>query len=407
MKIKLSFRFLCAILVCALLVNATTLNAFAASGDVISSIEKTNSTWYGYPEKADIYVASSIAYMGAEWSSSRQAWAFNFRFAGTGSADWRSGGNAAVIRCAGMEIKVINNKNNVDLWTSNSSKYLGSAPESGTHPNYGGVASAVVGLAITALNSLGASYAWSVVSLIAAFVNTTDSSTTQSDRLYRGWDWTSDKADVGQFFWFIVDVKPNKTTKISSDYYLLGPGYELLDAGLAYYNLTASSGRGSQITMNPETMSDAERKACGIETISRQDFIDRASELNISDRSQDEFLNSDDEFFYYAHDFDVSEDTENNYSEPQIDVNKLTRESLIACIEFQIDRSEKIVRGFSGKNIANNAENAEICKKHSDRIIQLNELLAYMDVTDSEGTLDLYSVYMKYNSVLGNDSIVQ
>lgn len=88
-------------------------------------------------------------------------------------------------------------------------------------------------------------------------------------------------------------------------------------------------------------------------------------------------------------------------------VNKLTRESLIACIEFQIDRSEKIVRGFSGKNIANNAENAEICKKHSDRIIQLNELLAYMDVTDSEGTLDLYSVYMKYNSVLGNDSIVQ
>lgn len=403
MKTKLTFRFLCAILVCTLLLNTITLNAFAASNNVISSIEKTNSTWYGYPEKADIYVASSIAYMGAEWSSARQAWGFNFRFAGTGSADWRSGGNAGVIRCAGMEIKVITNKNYVDLWTSNSAKYLGSAPESGTHPNYGGVASAVVGLAITALNNLGASFAWSAISLIAAFVNTTDSSTTQSDKLYRGWDWTSDKADVGQFFWFIVDVKPNKTTKISSDYYLLGPGYELLDAGLAYYNLTASSGRGSQTTMNPETMSEDERKACGIETISRKDFNTRAIELSISERSRDEFLNSDEEFFYYAHNFDVSEDTESNYLELQIDANNLTRERLFACIEHQIDRSEKIVRGFSGKNIANNPENIEICKKHSDRIIQLHELLAYMNETDSEGTLDLYSVYVKYNGILGND----
>ena len=161
-------RVLSAILACVLILFTCPLQASAISNTVVSSIEKTNSTWYGYPDKADIYVASSIAYMGAEWSSARQAWAFNFRFAGTGSADWRnSGSNANVIRCAGMNVDIVENEENAAFWTSTSSKYIGSAPESGTHPDYGGVANAVVGLAITAINNVGASYAWSTLGLIS------------------------------------------------------------------------------------------------------------------------------------------------------------------------------------------------------------------------------------------------
>lgn len=80
MKSKIKIRVICAILVCVLVLNVSPMQAFAVSNTVVSSIEMTNSTWHGYPDRADIYVASSIAYMGAEWSSARQAWAFNFRF---------------------------------------------------------------------------------------------------------------------------------------------------------------------------------------------------------------------------------------------------------------------------------------------------------------------------------------
>lgn len=400
MKTKIKYRFLSVILVLVLLFNTIVMNAFAVSDNVVSSIERTNSTVYGYPSRADIYVASSIAYMGAEWSSARQAWAFNFRFVGTGSADWRSGGNANVIRFAGMEIEIIENTQNADFWTSTSAKYLGSAPESGTHPNYGGVASAVVGLAITAINDLGASYAWSVAGLIAAFVSTTDSSTTNSNRLYRGWNWTSDQSDVGQFFWFIVDVQPNSKAKISTDYYLIA-GYELLDAGKANYNLTAHAAGKSAITMNPEIMSEEEKIDCGIETISRANFAAKAAELNISARSQEEFLKSDEDVFYYAHNFVVEEDDSSNL-ELEINANNLTEEGLIESIEFQIDRSEKIVCGLSGEDIADKAENIEICEKHNKRINQLNDLLTQMESSDSQKGLDLNEIYMKYNNIIGN-----
>ena len=400
MKTKMRFRFLSIVLACVLVGYTMPLSAGAVSDDVVSSIEMTNSTWYGYPQIADIYVASSIAYMGAEWSSAREAWAFNFRFAGTGSADWRSGGNADVIRFAGMDIDITENKENAAFWTSNDSKYIGSAPESGTHPNYGNIANAVVGLAITAINSLGASYAWSVLGLISAFVATTDSSTTEVDELHRGWNWTSDQSDVGQFFWFIVDVGPNTTAQISTDYWLVGPGYEVLDAGTSYYNLTASSAGKSTVTMNPETMSEEERTACGIEAISREEFNSKVAELNISERSQTEFLNSNEEYFYYAHNFEVEEAGRSSNVEPQLDASNLTREGLIESIEYQLDRSEKIVLGLSGEDIADEVENIEICEKHNERIRQLNNLLVQLEVINKAKTLNLYDCYMEYINIM-------
>lgn len=396
-------RVLSAILACVLILFTCPLQASAISNTVVSSIEKTNSTWYGYPDKADIYVASSIAYMGAEWSSARQAWAFNFRFAGTGSADWRnSGSNANVIRCAGMNVDIVENEGNAAFWTSTSSKYIGSAPESGTHPDYGGVANAVVGLAITAINNVGASYAWSTLGLISAFVGITDDSSTATASLYRGWDWTSDKSDVGQFFWFIVDVEPNSTAKISTDYWLVGPGYELLDAGTSYYNLQASSKGNSATTMNPENMSEEEREDCGIETIPREEFNSKAAELNISERSREEFLKSDDAVFYYAHNFQVEESGRSSNLEPKVNASNPSKESLIANIEYHVDRSKKIVRGLSGKNIAAEPENIELCEKHNERIEKLENLLLQMRVDNNVRTQNLYDLYDEYNVIMGN-----
>lgn len=71
----------------------------------------------------------------------------------------------------------------------------------------------------------------------------------------------------------------------------------MLDAGTSYYNLQASSKGNSATTMNPETMSEEEREDGGIETIPREEFNSKAAELNISERSREEFLKSDDAVF--------------------------------------------------------------------------------------------------------------
>lgn len=396
-----SKRLLCALLLFTVLLTIFSTNVFSYPDNAISSIEMTNSTWYGYPERADIYTASSIAYMGAEWSTARQAWAFNFRFAGTGSAHWNNGGNANLIRFAGMQIRILENSGNTDFWTSNSAHYLGSAPESGIHPNYGSIASAVVGLAITAINNLGASYAWSVAGLIAAFVNTYDGYTDTTNQLYRSWNWSPDQPDVGQFFWFLVDVKPNNTSKMSSDYYLIGPGYELLDAGTSIYNLTASTPGQSGIIMNPEIMSEEDKIRCGIETIARGEFKSRASQLNISERSQEEFLDSQEEVFYYAHNFLVWEGGRSSQCEPEVDVNHPTISGLIEKILYQLDRSEKIVKGLSEGDIANEIENIRICEKHSRRINQLTDLLSRIEGQSDENDIDTISILNTYNMIVG------
>jgi hypothetical protein len=376
------------------------MDAFAVSDTIIRSTEKSDTTAYGYPSWADIYVSSSIAYMGAEWSSSREKWAFNYRFAGTGSADWRSGSDADLIRVAAMDVNLTSNKSAASVWTNSSSEYLGSAPESGTNPDYGAVANGVIGLAITAINHLGASYAWSIIGLISAFVNTTDDEISDPYRAYRNWYWSSDESDVGQFFWFIVDVKPNETVQMSSNYYLIGPGYELLEAGTTYRNIQAGGPGKTSIIMNPETMTAEEKNAYGIETIYRKDFASKVEKLNISERSQQEFLNSDDEVFYYAHNFVEYEVTQVDNLVSEIDVDNLTKESLSDNITYQIERSKKIVLGLRSKNMDKDPENVEMLEKHEERIKLLNDLLIRLSDSSNAKSLNLYDLYMNYKDIL-------
>lgn len=222
---KRSFRFLSVIVICCMLINMSGMTCYASTDTIIRSTEKSNSLSYGYPEWADVYAASSIAFMGAEWSSARQAWAFNYKFAGTASANWRTGYDADLIRMACMEISCTSNQDNAAFWTSSSPQYLGSAPEStGSEPDYAAVASAVVGLAITAINNLGASYVWSVLSLLDAMKSTNDGETSRSDYLYREWMWSPDESDVGQFFWFIVVLSLMKQCRFLQNTIFLAQG---------------------------------------------------------------------------------------------------------------------------------------------------------------------------------------
>ena len=399
---KKSFRFLSVIVICCMLINMGGMTCYASTDTIVRSTEKSNSLSYRYPELADVYAASSIAFMGAEWSSARQAWAFNYRFAGTASADWSSGTDADLIRMACMEINCTSNQDNAAFWTSTSKKYLGSAPEStGSEPDYADIASEVIGLAITAINKIGASYAWSIMGLVGAMRSTNDGETSRDDYLYREWMWSPDESDVGQFLWFVVDVEPNETVQISTEYYILGQGYELLEAGISYRNLEAGTAGRSSVTMNPEMMSKEERDAYGIETIGREEFASKAKELNISERSQKEFLASGKEEFYYAHNFVEYEVVKSGNEAPELDGNNLTEEALSKNIAYQICRSDKIVRALSGEGMDENPENLAMREKHENRINELKALQMELEGTKLTRSRSIEGVYVEYSRIIG------
>ncbi len=233
------------------------------------------------------------------------------------------------------------------MWTSADAKYIGSAPEtSGSNEDYS-FAEAVIGFAITVINDLGAAYFWSVYGLVNALLSNVDDVSDTGDRLFRRWDWSSYQSDVGQFFWFIVDVEPNQTVQISSEYTIFGPTYEALSAGKGYRNLIApgpsslTTSTSTAENWNPGMMTDEEKRKYGIEGISRQNFEKRAEVLNISQRSIEEFKNSDEEVFYYAH----------NLTEYAVDKEAGTpKDALIEEINIQRERSELIVEVFSSRD---------------------------------------------------------
>lgn len=70
-------------------------------------------------------------------------------------------------------------------------------------------------------------------------------------------------------------------------------------------------------------------------------------------------------------------------------------------IEYNIDRSEKIIRGLSEKDIANEIENIEICKKHANLVSRLKDLLSQLESTNDEKAI-LYETYVNYNVIMNN-----
>lgn len=368
-------RTISALLVTSLF-STILFGSFASAADQpVNHTEASNSlTWKEAGNNHyDIYSAYSIGFMGAEWSSARKAWGFNYRIVGTGASRYNDKATNK-IRIAAFEIEGTSNTSKLALWSSADSKYIGSAPESsGFKPGYSTLAGAIIGFAITAINDLKAGYAWAITGLIDAMRSTVDDVVTTDNRLWRKWDWSSDISDTGQYFWFIADVEPNQTSQISTEYMIFGPGYELLSAGVRYRNLEAgSAGRSlaakTNENWNPGMMSASEKEEYGIEEIPRDEFDKRAKELNISSRSIEEFSKSDEEFFYYAHDF-----KEYEVSEPEL-ATVSSKTDLIKEINESLERSSKIVEAFSTNEILQEEDQA-IIDKHTVKIMKLKELL--------------------------------
>lgn len=372
------------------------VNQAYAYDNPLSHTEHSDSTAYNYGAGwNDIYGSSSLGYMGAEWSSARNAWCFNYRLAGTGASRFRDTGNSTnTIRIAAMEIEGTSNTSNLALWTSTDSKYVGSTPGSGTNPDYSTIATAVAGFAITAINNLGASYAWSTLGLIGALRSYTDSSTTQDDYIWRDWDWSSDISDTGQFFWFLADVEPNETVQISYDYMIFGPGYELLDTGKGYRNLVAPGpdSKSAVTNWNPGMMSEDDKEKYGIEEITLEKVNERAAELNIASEIINEFKDSGDEVLYYAHKLIEYEVVPSIDLTSQESKDILTKDALMEEIIIQIQNKEIIIKAFS--NIEElTEENANIIKENEAELAFLKDILKEAELVNEDDSKYIDSLW--------------
>lgn len=406
---KRAIRSFNVMLVACMLVVSTLGNQAFAADQPQDHTEASNSfSWTSGTNKYSVYASSSTGFMGAEWSDSRKVWAFNYRFVGTaaGRLKQTSGANPGTyssnqVKVAAMDVNGTSNTSNMSIWTNASSTYIGSAPaSSGTNSGYSPLMSAIAGFAITAINNLSAAYIWSAVGLADAMRNVAPTSSTTATSLMRSWNWTGQSSDVGQYLWFIVDVKPNQTVQISTEYYVLGADYELLEAGIKYRNLTAGAAKTtlaaaksteSTDNWNPGMMSEKDKKKFGIEEISREQFDKRAEELNISERSIKEFKNSNEEVFYYAHNF---EEYEISPSEP---VNP--KDALIQKIDTQIERSKKIVNAYSSLEDLNE-EDQKIIQKHKERELELNQQLEKAQLLDKNDSTKINAQIKELESQL-------
>jgi hypothetical protein len=382
------------LVICLLFISSIGYNA-SAYDNPVSHLDRSASTWYNYN---DIYAASTTGYMGAYWiGGGRSCWEFNFRIVGTGASRYDDGDPSDLVRIAAMQIEGTSNTNNLALWTSEDSKYIGSTPEtSGDDENYYDIGMALADVAVELISSQGLSYAWTAFGLVSAFLSIVDSENDQDDYIWKQWNWSSDESDVGQFFWFLADVEPNQVVQISCDYMIFGPGYELLNPGNVLYNCYAPGPPSKSMTTdwNPGMMSDEEKEKYGIEEIPAENVNEKAAELNIPDEIVEEFNKSNDEVLYYAHNLPVTEVLPSHDSSSSI-----TKGSLIDELCNQIERNELIIKAFS--NIKDKSdEDRAIIKTNEEELALLKNLLEKaqsIKENDSEG---IYSLWNELNDVI-------
>ena len=342
-----------------------------------------------------VYASSSIELKGVSWKPGAEAWCFEYRMAGTGSTI----GYSSKIQAAAIQIEGTENKNNMEIEPGNGPTRTGSAPTSNNSTNYNGIANTVVNFSIIALNSMGASFAWTVADLLLKMGSNVNRSITTDDYVWRLWDWSPSITETGQFLWFEVDVKPNQMVKFSYEYMIFGQGYDVLSAGKGFRTVCAGSPDNKSLNMNPEQMTPLEREKYGIEIIYRENLSARAIELNLSDKTLNEWQNSNEDIFYYAHKFI-------EYETPQpkrIDLNEstLTKDLLLSELSDQIDASKNVIRAFSSDDTSALNDSIAIIQKHVSRLLSLQNLQEKIISLSEKDYRSLNSAFNKYREIIG------
>jgi hypothetical protein len=208
-----------------------------------------------------------------------------------------------------IDIQEIGDPDIVRLYSAPDPVCIGSAPAAiGEHPDYSTtIASAVISYALAAFNDIDLlDFAWTTSQLIANLRSTYDEDDyiNTGDRQKRTWSYSGLQQDTSQWFYFTPVMDQNQIGMLKIDYdmnYHYG-SYGHLHCGfqiaLSSYGLP-SNDKGSDWDLSK--MSNEDKRLLGIEEIPLDQFLQRAKELNLSQKEIDDFIKSGQKTAYYAH----------------------------------------------------------------------------------------------------------
>ncbi|WP_400256660.1 hypothetical protein [Candidatus Methanomassiliicoccus intestinalis] len=352
---------------------------------------KSHSNKIQYNNQLRVSISSAIEFMGATWAKNKQKWQFEYRMAGIGHTNYIAGINDR-ISYARILIKSTQNQSNIVLWsTPDVAQYKGSTPASLTGTDYSGIANTVIGLALNA--NPWASLIWgsasAIVALLASFVN---SSADSSQSLERSWSWWPLISDTSQFFWFDVLVEPNEMVEFSYEYTIIGNPFELL--GVKGYRQLYAGPPGVSSSTNPEKMTFIEREQYGIKTITRENILTKDANLNVSEKTLKDWLDSGEEVLYYTNNFVECEKPQPEKFE--LNESALIKDLLLEELHETIDRSRLIIEAFSTDEICNTDEGKATIKKHTDMLESLLNVQKSLDSTQNLESIELSKIFDAY-----------
>lgn len=330
--------------------------------EMVSRVTTPASTsCYYYSGYHDVYCSSSSGNWGGHWSD-LGCWVYVCKISAiassTGGGGWYNDG---MIRATAFEIQAVSNAGAMTVTPVNSTEYDYCYPSAGAADDLSGVSTLLVSLAMSTVSSLGASLSWALASeLISSLGTSAPESILDDGYVWRLWGWDADVEECHQHLFYWVTVDPGETVVYSTNYYVFGPGFELLAPATAYFSITAPS---SSTASDPAEVTEEERAELGIETVSREALSDYAAENGVDDSTVESMMSSDsDEFYFVSGDSDGISVQQGQSA----DGGGLMGGASASCdADAAMERSRVLVRAFSSECIRDREGSAEIVEKYA------------------------------------------
>lgn len=173
---------------------------------------------------------------------------------------------------------------------------------------------------------------WSSVSyLIDSFANSVDEYTLQPNQIWRLWEWNSNIDECAQHMMFRVDVDPGEIVTIRSTYNVFGYPFELMQPTPIHFELEAPNVPSFESYAMCSDLNQGD-----VDTISRSQLKEAASNGLISEATAEQLLSSNEEFYYIT-----------TNSKMVVGDNIDESNSSTDCMDQEINNSEIISSVFS------------------------------------------------------------
>lgn len=310
---------------------------------------------------ADVHASTAIGVWNGYWLDQYDGrWFYYYKLGGMAYSE----GNE-LIRAAVITIDEAEGSDHFSICSVDHSDYIWSYPgSSNTSNNSAEISNLVISVALGLLSN-AASIAWTTAtSVINILRNGCNDFNSLDNHKSFSWSWSPDIDRTVQHVSFYALLQSGTTAKLTTEYAVIGPEYELLTTGKFTFTMTAPNTNNA----NPANMTVQEREQNGIQTIPRNQLQTMASSLGISDAEVEMMMTTEQNEFYFttsAPTCTITSDSDLN------DLSSIDTNTLHQFISAQIDRSELLINTLSKESIRDMEGSTEILDKHTKRLVDL------------------------------------